>query len=104
MKDDEENAKEENEENEDDEDTILIEFIYSDTCPDCPPAKEAVERVVPDYDRVEVEYLQVKDNPGKISKHDITHVPTIVIDGDVEFVETLTEAKLRATLEEKLDE
>ncbi len=97
MKDSEENAEDENEK-------ILVEVVFSDTCADFPPVKKTVDRVVPDYDKVEVEYLLVKDNPGKISKYDITHVPTVIIDGEVVFVETLTEAKLRGKLEEVLDE
>jgi len=97
MKDSEENT-------EDEKEKILVEVVFSDTCPDFPPVKETVDRVVPDYDGVEVEYLLVKDNPGKISKHDITHVPTVIIDGEVAFVETLTEAKLRGKIEEVLDE
>lgn len=83
---------------------VDIEFIYSDTCPDYPPAKEIVERVVEDYEGVNVNYLQVKDNAEKIKKYDITHVPTIVINGEVEFVETLTVEKLKDRIEEIMDE
>lgn len=77
-----------------------IEFIYSETCPDCPPAKEIVERVKDDYDDLTVEYILAKENPGILDKYDITHVPTIVIDENVEFEEELTENDLRGKIEE----
>ncbi len=79
---------------------IKMEFIYSETCPDCPPAKEAVERIKEDYDDLEVDYIKAKDRADLISKYDITHIPTVVINENVEFVETLTEEKLRNRLEE----
>ncbi|MGM0405654.1 MAG: thioredoxin family protein [Thermoplasmatota archaeon] len=79
---------------------IKMEFIYSETCPDCPPAKEAVERIKEDYEDLDVDYIKAKDRADIINKYDITHVPTIVINEKVEFVETLTEEKLRARLEE----
>ncbi|MFW5927996.1 MAG: thioredoxin family protein [Thermoplasmatota archaeon] len=81
------------------EDQIHIEFIYSDTCPDCPPAKRIVENVTDDMENIKVDYKRAKDSPGIIKKHEITHVPTIIIDGEVAFIETLTEKDL----EEKLD-
>jgi len=86
------------------EDQINIEFIYSDTCPDCPPAKRIVENVTEDMKNVKVEYLRAKDSPKIIKDHEITHVPTIIIDDDVAFVETLTESKLEKKLKDKMDE
>jgi thiol-disulfide isomerase/thioredoxin len=80
--------------------TINMEFIYSEGCPDCPPAKDIVERVKEDYEQLDVDYVEVQDEPDKIHEFDITHVPTIIINGNVEFVETLTEKRLRSRLEE----
>ena len=77
-----------------------IEFIYSKTCPDCPPAKEIVERVKDDYEDLSVEYILAKNSPEIVDKYDITHVPTIVIDGDVVFVEELDEEELKEKIEE----
>lgn len=82
---------------------VTIEFIFSDTCPDCPPAKELLERVVPEFQNVEVKYLEARDSPELIEKYDITHVPTVVINEKVVFVESLTEKKLREKLQEFLD-
>jgi len=79
---------------------IEMEFIYSETCPDCPPAKELVKRVKEDYDDLEIDFIKAKDRADIINKYDITHIPTIVINEEVEFVEILTEEKLRARLEE----
>ncbi len=81
-----------------------IDVIYSDTCPDCPPVKEAIENVLQDFEGIEVEYREARDSSNLISKHDITHVPTVIINDEVEFVETLTEDKLRHRLEEIINE
>jgi len=85
-------------------DKINIEFVYSDTCPDCPPAKRIVENVTDDMDDVKVDYLRAKDSPNMIKEHEITHVPTIIIDGEVAFIETLTENDLEKELKDKMDE
>jgi len=85
------------------ESKVCIEFIFSDTCPDCPPAKELVERIVPEFEDVDVKYLEARNNPGLIEKYDITHIPTIVINEEVAFVESLTEAKLRTKIQELID-
>ncbi|MFP4050447.1 MAG: thioredoxin family protein [Thermoplasmata archaeon] len=86
------------------EDTINIEFIYSDTCPDFPPAKRIVENVTENMGNINVNYLRAKDSPKKIREHDITHVPTIIIDGEVAFIETITEKDLEQKLKDKMDE
>ncbi|MFO8110102.1 MAG: thioredoxin family protein [Thermoplasmata archaeon] len=90
-----------------DESKVTIEFIYSDTCPDCPPAKELVERIIPEFEdvdvNVDVKYLEARDSTQFIEKYDITHVPTVVINEEVVFVESLTEAKLRTKLQELID-
>ncbi|MFO7793320.1 MAG: thioredoxin family protein [Thermoplasmata archaeon] len=79
---------------------IEMEFIYSETCPDSSQAKELVERVKDDYGDLDVNFIKAKDRADIINKYEVTHIPTIVINGEVEFVETLTEEKLRARLEE----
>lgn len=85
-------------------DQINIDFIYSDTCPDCPPAKRIVENVTEDKENVNVNYKRAKDSPKIIKKYDITHVPTIIIDGEVAFIETLTEKDLEEKLNEQVNE
>ncbi len=86
------------------EDQINIEFIYSDTCPDCPPAKKIVENVTEDMENVKVDYKRAKNSPEMIKEHEITHVPTIIIDGEVAFIETLTEKDLEEKLNDKMNE
>ncbi|MFP4001095.1 MAG: thioredoxin family protein [Candidatus Natronoplasma sp.] len=81
---------------------VSIDFIYSDTCPDCPPARKAVERVIDGMDSVEVNYHRPKDVPEMVDEYDVTHVPTIIIDGEVEFVETVNDKELKEKLEEKM--
>ncbi|MFO7992096.1 MAG: thioredoxin family protein [Thermoplasmata archaeon] len=86
-----------------DEDLIHIEFIYSDTCPDCPPAKEIVESVINSYDCLKVDYMNIKDDPDLIKKYELAYTPTIVINGKKEFVEHLTEGELIHRLEEMIN-
>lgn len=81
---------------------VNIDFIYSDTCPDCPPARKTLERVVEDFDDVTVNYQRARDVPEKVDEHDITHIPTVIIDGEVSHVETVNDKELKETLEDKL--
>ncbi len=81
--------------------TVNIDFIYSDTCPDCPPAKKTVERVVKEFEDVEVNYLRAKDVPEKLDEYDITHIPTIIIDGEVSHVEVVNDKELKEKIQEK---
>ncbi len=81
---------------------VSIDFIYSDTCPDCPPARKAVERVTKDMEGVEVNYHRPKDVPEMVDEYDITHVPTIIINDEVSFVEQVNDKELKEIIEEKL--
>ncbi len=81
---------------------VSIDFIYSDTCPDCPPARKAVERVTKDMPSVEVNYHRPKDVPEMVAEYDVTHVPTIIIDGEVAFVESVNDKELKERIEEAL--
>lgn len=81
---------------------VTIDFIYSDTCPDCPPARKTVERVTEDFDDVVVNYHRARQVPEKVDKHDVTHIPTIIIDGEVSYVETVNDKDLKEKLEDKL--
>ncbi len=81
---------------------VSIDFIYSDTCPDCPPAKKTVERVTEDMDDVEVNYHRPKDVPEMVAEYGITHVPTIIINDEVSFVEQVNDKELKEIIEAKL--
>ncbi|MEF8832765.1 MAG: thioredoxin family protein [Candidatus Thermoplasmatota archaeon] len=81
---------------------VSIEFIYSDTCPDCPPARNTVERVTEDMEDVKVNYHRAKDVPEMVDEYDITHVPTIIVDEEVAFVEQVKDKELKESIEEKL--
>lgn len=82
------------------EDKITIDFIYTDTCPDCPPAKKTVKRVTEDRDDIEVKYHLPKDVPEMVDEYDITHVPTIIINEEVAFVEKVNDEELEEYLED----
>ncbi len=81
---------------------VSIDFIYSETCPDCPPAKKAVERVTEDMDDVEVTYHRPRDVPEMVAEYEITHVPTIIINGEVSFVEKVNDKELKEIIEAEL--
>ncbi len=87
---------------EENEQMVSIDFIYSDTCPDCPPARKAVERVTEDIDGVKVNYHRPKDVPEMVAEYDITHVPTIIINGEVSFVEKVNDKELKEIIEAEL--
>lgn len=87
-----------------DKQPIDMEFIYSEGCPDCTTAKKIVENVKHDFDNLRISYFEVQEHPEKIDEYEITHVPTIVIDKKIEFIETLTEKKLKNRLKEIEDE
>ncbi|MFP3871354.1 MAG: thioredoxin family protein [Candidatus Natronoplasma sp.] len=83
----------------DEDPKVEIDFIYSDTCPDCPPARQTLERVTKDFENVEVNYLRAKEALEKVDEHDITHIPTIIIDGEVAHVETVNDKELKENIE-----
>jgi predicted DsbA family dithiol-disulfide isomerase len=59
---------------------VTVEVFFSQTCPNCPPQKEAV-REFEDEDGVKVKMTDVARNQERASNHGVRAVPTTVIDG-----------------------
>ncbi|MDK2790320.1 MAG: thioredoxin 1 [Methanothermococcus sp.] len=77
---------------------VKVEVFTSPMCPHCPAAKRVVEEVAGEVEGVEVEHVNVMENPEKAAKYGIMAVPTIVIDGEVKFVGAPTKEALKEEL------
>ncbi|WP_296789951.1 thioredoxin family protein [uncultured Methanobrevibacter sp.] len=85
---------------------IKVEVFSTNSCPHCPAAIDAAQ-VAKDKlgDSIDVEVLKIdesNENRERAINYQIMAVPTIVIDGNVEFVGAPTENELIAALESKL--
>lgn len=85
---------------------IKVEVFSTNSCPHCPAAIDAAQ-VAKDKlgDAIDVEVLKIdesNENRERAINYQIMAVPTIVIDGNVEFVGAPTEDELIASLESKL--
>ncbi|MDD6534124.1 MAG: thioredoxin family protein [Methanosphaera sp.] len=82
---------------------VKLEVYTSQTCPFCPRAVAAAEKVVEKFgDQVEYEHLDVAENMDKVQQYEIMSVPTVIIDGEVAFVGAPTARNLAEKVKEKL--
>ncbi|MFQ6052067.1 MAG: thioredoxin family protein [Candidatus Hydrothermarchaeota archaeon] len=66
---------------------VKIEIFKSSDCPYCDPTIEFVKSVVKELrNETEIEIIDVSEQPSKVSKYGIYAVPTVAINGTVEFV------------------
>ncbi|MEM3445590.1 MAG: glutaredoxin domain-containing protein [Thermoplasmata archaeon] len=82
---------------------MRVELFYSPTCPDCPPAKRIFRRLLAEHPEVEYFEINVKENRKRAEELGLTHVPTIVIDGKIVFVEHVTEKEAKEEIERRLN-
>ncbi|WP_413823687.1 MULTISPECIES: MJ0307 family thioredoxin [unclassified Methanobrevibacter] len=78
-----------------------IEVFTSPTCPHCPAAVKVVEEAKKQIEGIEIEVLDAsnEENREKAMEYQIYAVPTIVIDGNVEFVGAPTLQELLTKLQ-----
>ncbi|MGB9636244.1 MAG: thioredoxin family protein [Thermoplasmata archaeon] len=81
---------------------MKVELFYSPTCPDCPPAKRIFRKMLAEHPEIEYHEINVKENIERAKKIGITHVPTILFDGKIIFVEHVTEEDAKRELEKWL--
>lgn len=84
---------------------IKVEVFKTDSCPHCPAAVVAAENAKAKLgDQIEVEIVNANDpeNIDRARAYRIMAVPTIVIDGNVEFIGTPTDEELLEKLESLL--
>lgn len=82
--------------------SIKVEVFTSDSCPHCPGAIAVAEQAKEQLgDKIDVEVLNINnvENREKAISLQIMAVPTIVIDGKVEFVGAPTSDQLISKLE-----
>lgn len=79
---------------------IKMELLTMPGCVHCGAAKETVERVKGDYPEMEVEIIDVTENPEASAKYMLMSAPGVVINGSLEFTGGVTEEQLRKRLEE----
>ena len=87
---------------------IKVEVFSTSTCPHCPAAIEAAQ-VAKDKlgDAIDVESVKIDDmehpeNRQRAIDYQIMAVPTIVIDGNVEFIGAPSDSELISKLESLL--
>ncbi|ADG13871.1 MJ0307 family thioredoxin [Methanocaldococcus infernus] len=80
---------------------VKVEVFTSPMCPHCPAAKRVVEEVAKEMP-IEVEYIDVTQNPQKAMEYGIMAVPTIVIDGEIEFIGAPTKEALIEAIKKRL--
>lgn len=84
---------------------VNVEVFTSPTCPHCPGAVMAADEARKQLgDKIDVKVVDVSDNENvqRAMDYGISAVPTIVIDGNVEFVGAPSIPDLIARLEEKI--
>ncbi len=84
---------------------VLVEVFTSPTCPHCPGAVMAADEAKKQLgDKIDVKVVDTSDmeNIQKAREYGISAVPTIVIDGNVEFIGAPSIQDLIARLEEKV--
>ncbi|MFB6158361.1 MAG: thioredoxin family protein [Candidatus Nanohalobium sp.] len=59
---------------------VTVEVFYSETCPNCPPQKELVQKFSGD-ENVEVRLTDVAKNQDRAGEHNVRTVPTTVVNG-----------------------
>jgi len=57
-----------------------IEVFYSETCPNCPPQKDAVKKFK-DREDIKLKLTEVAKNQGRAKKHRVRAIPTTIVDG-----------------------
>lgn len=84
---------------------IKIEVFKTESCPHCPAAVSVVENAKARLgDKIDVEIVNANDpdNMDRARQYQIMAVPTVVIDGNVEFVGAPSDDELMQKLESLL--
>ena len=85
---------------------IKVEVFSTNSCPHCPAAIDAAQKAKDKFgDAIDVESIKIdesEENYQRAIDYRIMAVPTIVINGEVVFVGTPTEAELNEKLESLL--
>ena len=85
--------------------SVKIEVFYSELCPYCPAAIELVREVSARFIDIIVEEVNTSTSEGmaRAAGYQIFSVPTIVINGKVEFVGVPDKEKFSKVVKTKLE-
>ena len=85
---------------------IKVEIFSTNSCPHCPAAIDAAQQAKDKLgDAIDVESIKIdesEENRQRAMNYQIMAVPTVVIDGEVEFVGAPSDAELIGKLESLL--
>lgn len=83
--------------------TVKLEVFTSQGCPHCPVAVAAAEKVKEEIgDELDYEHLDVNENIDKVREYGLMSVPTVVVDGNIEFIGAPTPDELLQVIKSKL--
>ena len=84
---------------------VVIEIFTRKDCPFCPEAKEVCEKVAKKFKGITIKEVDIDSKEGKKKAEflEITSVPTILINNDIEFTGVPREELLRSAAKEELE-
>lgn len=83
---------------------VKVEVFTSDSCPHCPMAVQVAEEAKKEIDGIDVEIVNIgnSENRQRAIDYQIMAVPTIVIEGNVDFIGAPTKDELVTKLKSYL--
>lgn len=83
--------------------SVKVEVFTSKTCPHCPSAIAVAQKVKEQFgDEMDLELLDVDENIDKVREYGLMSVPTVVVDGKVEFIGAPTEDELTRKVKKRI--
>jgi len=81
---------------------VIVQLLYTERCPNCPPAKELFRNLKKNYE-FEYEEIDAMSEKGRelAIKHNIRAVPTILIDDKIVFIGAPSKDKAIAAIKKK---
>ena len=78
-----------------------VQVLSTPGCAECAAAKRALERIRPDYPVLQVEEIDVSEQPEVAARYGLLSAPGIVVDGELVAAGHVSEAELRRKLDER---
>lgn len=82
---------------------IEVTMLHTPGCKSCAKARTVIQRVADDYD-ITFEAVDLTENPEIAAEYRVMSAPGIVMDGELVFQGGVSEAELRAALDERTGE
>lgn len=81
---------------------VIVEVVDSPKCPKCRKTMELAERVVRDYEGVELRRVDVLEDSARIVELGVLTTPAVAVNGEVVFTGLVKEGELRRSIEEAI--